>query len=96
MGEFYKYFKEFYGHDGIYPLLRYEVTTQKDHDLKDLFDKAIKIRKEMVTHIPFDGDSIDRELVRDIITILKPKRVIDPEIEHTHHLKKVIKLMEVA
>ena len=54
--EFVKYVLEFYGIGGLYD---YKFT-------KEEVEKAIKIRIE-TNDIPFDADSVDRELVRDIV-----------------------------
>ena len=56
MTSFYKYCKEFYGAGGIYDL------GVSNEDIM----QAIEIRKKEKS-IPFDGDSIDREMVRDIL-----------------------------
>jgi hypothetical protein len=56
--EFKEYFYSFYGVKGIYPI----------EGLKDIdIIEAIEIRKKNFPDLEFDGDSIDREIVRDII-----------------------------
>jgi hypothetical protein len=94
MNDFYNYFRDFYGKDGIYPLLKYSIFCDsdgidRDIDLKMLFDKAVKIRLKKV-NIPFDMDSLDRELIRDIIILNNKERVHIDEIEHKHLLKDLI------
>jgi hypothetical protein len=54
-----------------------------------LFDEAVKIRLKKV-NIPFDMDSLDRELIRDIIILNNKERVHIDEIEHKHLLKDLI------
>jgi hypothetical protein len=54
--DFVKYVLDFYGIGGLYD---YKFT-------KEEVEKAIKIRIE-TNDIPFDADSVDRELVRDIV-----------------------------
>ena len=94
MKDFYQYFKEFYGERGIQPLLENHIFCDSDGnnadiDLKMLFDEALEIRLNQVK-IPFDGDSFDRELLRDIIKIMNPNRVIDSDIEHKEILINII------
>lgn len=56
MEEFIEYVMSFYAKDGIYDI----GATRREVEL------AIGIRLGR-TEIPFDGDSIDREMIRDII-----------------------------
>ena len=93
MDEFYNYFRDFYGKKGIYPLLKFNIFCDndgqdRDIDLKILFNEAVKIRLKKV-NIPFDMDSLDRELIRDIITLKHQKRVNNKGIEHKELLKGV-------
>lgn len=55
--EFIEYVLKFYGKGGLY-----DFNATKDEVLQAL-DVRLNTRKD----IPFDGDSFDRELVRDII-----------------------------
>lgn len=94
MNEFYNYFKDFYGKGGLYPLLKYNVFLDNDAqntdiDLKILFNEAVKIRLKKID-IPFDMDSLDRELIRDIIILNNKERVHIDEIEHKSLLKDII------
>jgi len=59
MTEFYDYVLSFYGPDGIYPMGANLTLIQKA--TKDLI-RILKIKGE-----EFAGDSIDRELVRDLL-----------------------------
>jgi hypothetical protein len=93
MDEFYNYFRDFYGKKGIYPLLKFNIFCDndgqdRDIDLKILFNEAVKIRLKKV-NIPFDMDTLDRELVRDIITLKHQERVNNKDIEHKELLKGV-------
>lgn len=65
--DFETYVLQFYGKGGIYDygFLRQDVR------------QALKIRMEKFPEIDFDGDSFDRELVRDIV--LKSRGVEDLE-----------------
>lgn len=56
MGDFYAYVLSFYGKDGLYPM---GVT------LRDIEDATMQHKKR--TRIRFEGDSMDREAVRDIL-----------------------------
>jgi hypothetical protein len=56
--KFIEYFNSFYSIEGIYP-----IDGLKDSDIRE----AIEIRAEELPDLDFDGDTIDRELVRDII-----------------------------
>ena len=56
MNQFYKYVLSFYGKHGLYPMGATLV------DVK----AATKIHKHR-TNIEFEGDSVDRETVRDIL-----------------------------
>lgn len=94
MNDFYKYFKDFYGKGGLYPLLKYNVFLDNDAqntdiDLKILFNEAVEIRLKEV-NIPFCMDSLDRELVRDIIILNNKEGVLIKQIEHEHLLKHLI------
>lgn len=69
-GDFVKYCLDFYGEDGIYPLQQAHKMSAgvEPNDLT----KAIWIRLERQAHngggsFDFVGDSLDRELVRDIL-----------------------------
>ena len=55
--EFIEYVLLFYGDGGIY-----DINATKE-EVVEALNVRLKIRKD----IPFDGDSFDRELVRDII-----------------------------
>jgi hypothetical protein len=59
MTEFYDYVLSFYGPEGIYPMGANMTLVQKA--TKDLI-KILKIKGQ-----EFCGDSIDRELVRDLL-----------------------------
>ena len=61
MKEFIEYVLSFYGKDGIYDI------GATENDVKVALNIRIKTRSD----IPFDGDSVDRELVRDIILAMK-------------------------
>ena len=94
MNDFYNYFKDFYGKGGLYPLLKYNVFLDNDAqntdiDLKILFNEAVKVRLKKID-IPFNMDSLDRELVRDIIILNNKERVHIKEIEHKSLLKNLI------
>jgi len=94
MNDFYNYFRDFYGQGGIYPLLKYNIFLDNDAqdtdiDLKMLFDEAVEIRLKKV-NIPFNMDSLDRELIRDIIILNNKERVRIDQIEHKHLLKHLI------
>jgi hypothetical protein len=58
--EFKVYCSSFYGPGGIWDM------SATDEEI----DKATKVRL-LLKGVPFDGDSIDRELVRDIILIMR-------------------------
>jgi len=58
MRKFIKYFRQFYDADGLYPMCNLED--------KDII-KGVKIRLQKHPDMPFDGDSADREIVRDIV-----------------------------
>ena len=60
MNEFVDYVLNFYGHDKIYDI----GVTRKE------VIKATKIRM-ILKSLPFDGDSFDRELVRDIMISMR-------------------------
>jgi len=55
---FIDYVLSFYGKGGLYPIESLTVEEIK---------KAVKIRKKIKPKFEFAGDSIDREMVRDII-----------------------------
>ena len=57
MNEFVKYVLEFYGKGGLYDF----GATEQD------IIKATGIRLAKRPELPFDGDTLDRELVRDIL-----------------------------
>ena len=71
ISQFPQYVMDFYGPGGIY---------DQNFTLTEITE-AIEIRKThpKLTNIPFDGDSMDREMVRDIV--LK-KRDPNAEIEY--------------
>ena len=56
--EFFVYVWDFYGEDGLYPIKGLKV---------DEIITAIQFRKLCLSDINYDGDSWDRELVRDYI-----------------------------
>ena len=58
MQNFIDYVLEFYGEKGIYPI---------KNTNKDVIVKAIKKRIDLYPSLPFTFDSIDRELIRDVI-----------------------------
>lgn len=60
MEEFIGYVMSFYGHDNLY-----DIGVTKEEVIK-----ATNIRMTFKS-MPFDGDSIDRELVRDIILTMR-------------------------
>ena len=60
---FISYLLDFYGQGGVYD---FGVT-------RDDILLALGIRLARNTMLPFDGDSIDREMVRDIILEAKPQ-----------------------
>lgn len=61
MNEFAKYCFDFYGDKGIYPIGATMETITK------AIAKLIEMRANDPEAIPFEGDSVDRECVRDII-----------------------------
>lgn len=94
MNDFYNYFKDFYGKGGLYPLLKYSIfsdsdSMDRDINLKMLFNEAVEIRLKEV-NIPFCMDSLDRELVRDIIILNNKEGVLVEQIEHEHLLNHLI------
>jgi len=56
--DFIEYFFKFYGQNGLYPI---------DNLNTDTILWAISKRIEEYPSIPFTGDSLDRELTRDVI-----------------------------
>ena len=65
VNEFVNYVMQFYGKGGIYDF----GATEKDIII------ATGIRLQNRPEMPFDGDSLDRELVRDILLEMKPEYV---------------------
>ena len=77
--QFINYVLDFYGKCGIYPLadpVIYNKFVERDDVLKafekykTLLDAAEQLEKETETEIPYswgNGDSLDRERVRDIL-----------------------------
>lgn len=65
--EFKKYFWSFYGKTGLYPNTLQGLTSLEFHNALDtrLANKALE----------FDGDTFDREIVRDIILAARGKFV---------------------
>lgn len=63
--EFVKYFNDFYGTSGIYK----KANMGKDITKAQL-DIALKARNKR-RKFPFDGDSMDRETLRDILISMK-------------------------
>jgi hypothetical protein len=61
MTEFYDYVLSFYGKDGIYPMMPTPNSTVIKSATNDLI-RILEIKGE-----EFCGDSIDRELVRDLL-----------------------------
>jgi hypothetical protein len=61
MTEFYDYVLSFYGKDGIYPMMPMPNLTVIKSATNDLI-RILQIKNE-----EFCGDSIDRELVRDLL-----------------------------
>tara|TARA_A200000159_G_C7314325_1_gene336049 strand:+ start:1217 stop:1438 length:222 start_codon:yes stop_codon:yes gene_type:complete len=57
INDFVKYVMEFYGKGGIYDF------GAKEEDIV----KAVGIRLQNRPELPFDGDTLDREIVRDIL-----------------------------
>jgi len=55
---FLQYFNSYYGENGMYPMR----TVSKEELIK-----AIYKRKADKPNAPFDGDTFDRELIRDLI-----------------------------
>ena len=74
--EFVNYCFDFYGKNkGIYKDFFNNTCTKKE------IIKAVNIRINAPTKIPFEGDSIDRELVRDIMfKIRDPKSITENKI----------------
>lgn len=58
MAKFIKYFMSFYGRGGLTP-----IRNLTEADVR----KGVKIRLENNPNIPWDGDTTDRELVRDVV-----------------------------
>ena len=58
MQNFIDYVLDFYGEKGVYPIKNIN---------KDVIVKAIKKRIDLYPSLPFIFDSMDRELVRDVI-----------------------------
>lgn len=63
MNEFIEYMHDFYGIKGLYPM---QIT---DHEILI----ATGIRLERYQNIPFHGDTLDREKVRDIVVEMRQK-----------------------
>jgi hypothetical protein len=61
MTEFYDYVLSFYGEDGIYPMMPAPNLTVIKSATNDLI-RILKIKGQK-----FCGDSIDREIVRDLL-----------------------------
>lgn len=68
MNEFVEYVASFYSEGGIYDIKA----------TKEEIVKATKIRM-LFTGMPFDGDSVDRELVRNVILTMRGWHDIIPE-----------------
>ena len=67
--DFVNYVQSFYGKDSIYGE---EFFPPRGATLTEII-VATKIRKLINTNSPFHGDSMDREIVRDIITQMREK-----------------------
>jgi len=63
--EFINYCLSFYGKKGIYD----EVGASREE-----IEKAVEIRLALPISIPFDEDSIDREMIRDIVLMMKGRK----------------------
>ena len=68
--EFVEYVLSFYGKGGIYA--DYFGTGVSKKEVEDAFKLRLKNKK-----IPFDGDSFDRELVRDIMLYARGDRDLE-------------------
>jgi hypothetical protein len=73
MEQFYSYVLSFYGKNGIYDM---------GATLDEVMEATAKYLKE--SSIPFDGDSIDRENVRDIMMNDYGLEFTVPEIKVAH------------
>tara|TARA_R110000787_G_scaffold111716_1_gene220605 strand:- start:483 stop:782 length:300 start_codon:yes stop_codon:yes gene_type:complete len=70
--EFVNYIHEFYGKDSIYGKEFFPPNGASTAEIV----LAVKIRQLMNIDLPFDGDSMDRELVRDIMAQAKLSEII--------------------
>jgi hypothetical protein len=71
---FVKYFNSFYGPKGLYPDKK-----NRTYTLKDINLAYISLLKHNPTYEWGDGDSVDRELVRDELIQMKK---LDPTYNH--------------
>jgi len=60
--KFIDYCLDFYGEEGVYS----EIGASRED-----IEKAVQIRTYLPFSCPFDADSIDREIVRDIVLMMK-------------------------
>lgn len=74
--EFIEYCLCFYGENGLYP----EFFNQCPLSIDDL-NRALDLRL-VWKEVPFCGDTLDRELIRDILFVLKGKAKIS-EVENS-------------
>ena len=70
--EFMQYVLSFYGPGEIYGDFFGNTLTVEE------VKKAVDLRMKKVDEVPFDGDSVDREIVRDIMLTLRG----DSKVEH--------------
>ena len=83
------YLSDCFGGDIKYNVFLDNDAQNTDIDLKMLFNEAVEIRLKRV-NIPFNMDSLDRELIRDIIILNNKEGVLVEKIEHEHLLKHLI------
>jgi len=83
--KFIKYFNDFYGPNGIYPCKKHkkDITWQ---EIKKGYDAVLK---KNPNH-KFDGDSVDRELIRDEMIDFN---IIDPDYSKKESWKRSNKMV---
>jgi hypothetical protein len=72
--EFIDYVLSFYAPGQIYGDFFENSLTQEE------VNRAVNLRIKKTDEIPFDGDSVDREIVRDIILALRGKSDLEHDV----------------